>query len=351
MKAKLYIYRIVDMADEIDIEKLKNHFKKYQPRPLKLSYFTPAYLNFSIPPVETNEKPWFLLPEKKLVNTQTKFYSLGSLTIRYEIEIEGEDHQEIINKASVVINNSRLFDLKTEKITKRSKELIEKLNTKTYDGFTEDYIILWICDKYNREKKLEIKSPLSRFLRNEMAELSFTEENEAFKYNFSYTPEDLTIIDWDRAVTISVNPEEDVWDVLEYANLQLLQLRYYEKKLDERLDEIYVFSEKNKFSIIEFYKTQSMLKKTLKIFTEFSSVEKRLNSFLRLTGDEYLSRIYTATSNRLNLKRTQENLKERLVDTKELYEMLSAEASSIRTEILEIIIIILIAYEIVAAFA
>ncbi len=349
MKSKLYIYRIVDIADEIDINELKDHFSKFQLRPLKLSHFTPAYLNFSIPPAETKEKSWLLLPENKIVNTQIKFYSLGSLTIRYEIEIEEKSYLEIVGKAGKIINNSSPFDIRTKKITKKSKILIEKsLGTKTYDGFLEDYAILWICDKYKDEENLSIKKLLSPFLRNENVGLSAYEENEAFKYNFSYTPDDLTVIDWDRSVTISENPEEDVWDVLEYTNLQLLQLRYYEKKLDERLDEIYDFSGQNKFSILNIYRMRSMLKKTLQIYTEFSNIEKKLDSFLKLTGDEYLSRIYTAASNRLNLKRTQEILKERLVDTRELYGMLSAEASSVRAEILEIIIIILIAFEIIS---
>ncbi len=243
------------------------------------------------------------------------------------------------------------FDKKSKKLTEKLRELLEKqLKIKTYRGLEEDYTILWIQDKYNPGNKHELKAMASQFLRNEKRHLSDYEQKEAFKYNFSYTPDDLTIIDWDRAITIGESPEEDVWDVLEYTNLQLLEIRYYEQELDKRLEEIYEFSKAKRLPVVEFYKTQRLLKNTLELFIEFTSVEKRINSFLRLTGDEYLSRIYLAASGRLNLRRTQDNLKERLVDTKELYEMLSAELSSIRAEILEIIIIVLIVFEIIYAF-
>ncbi len=352
MTAELYFYQLVDMADEINIPKLKQHIKKLQLRPLKLNYFTPAYLNFTIPPVETKEKSWFIFPEKTLISTSTKFFSLGSIAVKHKIEITGKDYEEIFKKAEKIASNSSIFEQKTKKITKKSRELLEKqLGIKTYKGFEEDYAILWIKDKYNNSAvDSRFKNCIARFLRNESAVLSEYEQNEALKYRFSYTPNDLTVVDWDRALTIGEKSEDDVWDVLEYTNLQLLQLRYYESELDKQLREIYKFSKTKRLPIIKYYQTHKMLQKTLEIFIDFTSVEKRISNFLRLTGDEYLSRIYIAASKRMNMIKTQENLKERLLDTKELYEMLSVEASAVRTEILEIIIILLIAFEIIYAF-
>lgn len=350
MKSNLYIYLIVDIADEIDINELKNHFSKFQLRPLKLSHFTPAYLNFTVPPVETEDELWSYGPAKMKVRTKVKFYSFGSITVRYKLEIDGSDYKEIFSKAQSIVNNRLVFNKKTAKITKKSRRLVEKeLDIKTYSGFVEDYAILWIQDKYAAMTQ-DLRGETAKFLRNENLTLSDYEQNEALRYNFSYTPDDLTVVDWDRAVTIGEKPDYDVWDVLEYANLQLLQLRYYESELDKRLKEIYGFVQGPRFPLLKFYRTHGLLRKTLRIFIDFTAIEKRINNFLRLTGDEYLARVYTAAAIRLNMKSTQESLKSRLIDTKELFEMLSAEASAFRTEILEIIIILLITFEIVFAF-
>lgn len=363
MNARLYIYHLVDIADELDVKKLKKHLKKLKVRPLRLSRFTPAYLNFAIPPVEMNGNPWILRHGDYMinsgeadsknddiaVNTNFKFYSLGSVTVRYEITVAGENYGEIFTKSREILNNYN-FGKKTDFLITEIRKLIDKeLEIKTYRGFLEDYDILWIQDNFNPET-LEInKRSIAQFLRNETLLLSEYEQNEAYRYRFSYTSNDLTVIDWDRAVTISSKPDDDVWDVLEYVNLQSLELRYYDSELDKRLEEIYKFAKKKQFSLIEFYQTPRLLKKTLKIFIDFAEVEERINGFLKLTGDEYLSRVYQAAAIRLNIRGTQAEIKERLIDTRDLYEVLAHNSSAVRTEILEAIIIFLIAFEIISA--
>lgn len=351
MTAKLFIYRLTDVTYDIDIPKLRKSLKKLQFRPLRLSRFTPAYLNFSIPPLQMEEATWTASMTDAPIKTLIKFFSLGSITIRFEVEITGNDFNEILSKAKFILNSTSSFDRKSRKLSDKLRSIIEKeLGTTTYHGLEEDYAILWIQDKYDPDQKTGMIPTTAKFLRNEDQQLSNYEQNEALKYHFSYTPEDITVIDWDRAVSIGIKPEDDVWDVLEYVNLQLLELRYYEKELDKRLEDIYGFVKGKRLPVIEFYKTQVLLKKTLSIFIEFTTLEKRLNNFFPLTGDEYLSRIYIAASKRMNLRRTQEDLKRRLDDAKDLYEILSADLSSIRAEILEIIIILLIIFEIIYAF-
>ena len=348
--AKLYIYRLLDISDNLDVARLKRHLKKMKPKPLRLTHFTPTYLNFSVPPIETSEASWQSPLSDKTIEIKIKFYSLGSLTVKFEIDIEGQSYDEVFNKARNIANNTSAFDRKAREVARASRSLIEKhLGVKTYNGFAEDYAILWIKDK-SKGIEDDVKGAFCGFLRNEPCGLSNYEQSEASRYSFSYTPQDVTIIDWDRAITIGEKPEDDVWDVLEYANLQLLELRYYESELDKRLREIYAFSTAGHLPFFKFYQTQNMLQKNLRLYVEFTNVENKINNFLQLTGDEYLSRIYMAASARLNMKRIQENLRERLLDAKELYEMLSAEASSTRAEILEIIIILLIIFEIIMPF-
>lgn len=362
MLAKLYIYHIFDITDSINVIRLKKKLKKLKVRPLRLKHYTPAYLNFPVPPLEMRGTPWILNPkrinlggkESRLdgninVGTQFKFYSLGSVTIRYEAALEGKDYGEIFQKAGLISDN-KIYSRKTENLIGRIRELIEKeMEIKTYKRFFEDYNILWIQDKFDLKNFQVVKHSIARFLRNETMPLSEYEQNEACRHKFSYTANDLTVIDWDRAVTISPERDDDVWDVLEYVNLQLLELRYYDSELDKKLDEIYALVKKRRLSLIEFYRTPQLLKKTLKIFIDFAEVEERVNSFLNLTGDEYLSRVYQAAAMRLNVKNMQKELKERLIDTRDLYEILSHDVSAIRSEVLEIIIILLIAFEIIFA--
>ncbi len=363
MNARLFIYHLIDIADEFDIKKLKKHLKKLRARPLGAKRVTPAYLNFSVPPLEMAGSAWSLsskeaekdFPKSKdkisgyAINTQFKFYSLGSVTIRYEVSLAGDSYEYIFKEAQKVINNPD-FAEKTGHLSEKIRKTINKeLKIKTYKGFFEDYNILWIKDKFSPQKIEDNKRAIAQFLRNENIILSESEQNEAYKHRFGYTAEDLTIIDWNRALTIGPESDDDVWDVLEYVNLQSLELRYYDSELDKRLDEIYRIVKRSHFSLLDFYLTPRLLKKTLRIFIDFAEVEDRINGFLKLTGDEYLARVYQAAAIRMNIKNTQAELKDRLIDARELYEVLAQNASSMRMEILETVVIILIAFEILYA--
>lgn len=349
MQATLFLYRVVDICDELDVRRLETKLKELKARPLKLRHFTPAYLNFSNPPVEMDSDTWRLEGEDLTVQTQFKFYSLGSVTIRFEIKFTADDNVALFDRAQSIINHTA-FNNKTEFLTKTACELVEhELGIKTRFGDLEDYNILWIRDKFKPQNK-ELKFLTAQFLRNEFMPLSESEKEEAWHYHFCYTPDDVTVLDWDRAVTVSPEAEDDIWDVLEYANLQLLELRYYDGALDRRLQEIYAIARRPSWSWLDFWRTPRLLKRTLRVFLDFSFMEERINNFLRLTGDEFLSRVYLAAAKRLNIKNMQEQLRERVSDARELYQTLADEMSALRGEFLEIIVIILIAVEIVLFF-
>ncbi len=354
MLAKVFIYRIIDICDELDVSQLRARLKRLKIKPLGRKYFAPVYLNFATPPVEMKARKWFLKDFGIWVETIIKFYSLGSATIRYEIPFESSDHSTCFKEARKIINN-HIFDKKTESLLEYTKELLEKeLKISSRAQFIEDYSILWIQEKYAPERTL-LKKLLAQFLRDESLSLSKYEEQEAWRYQFSYTPDDLTVIDWDRAVTIDILPQEDVWGVLEYANLQLTELRYYENALDQRLDEFYELAGlPYRKALFGLYQTTTAPRKLSNLYLDFSEQEERLNSFLRLTGDEYLSRIYAAAVKRLNIDSFQKNLKDRLANTRRLYEMLSSQISSLRMEFLEVAIVLLfvlsIVFEIISLF-
>jgi hypothetical protein len=339
---KIFIYHIIDICEEIDIPTLKQKLRRAESRPLKKRYFAPVYLNFTVPPLELPGRKFILRPENIIVRTIFKFYSLGLVTIRYEIPIESNDYSVCFQLARRIINHPFLFK-KTKTLLKDIKIMIEsELGIKTRKELIEDYSILWINGRFDPRKK-DFLEQTAQFLRDESLPLSQSEQKEALKYQFSYTKEDLTIIDWDRAVTIDISPQEDVWDILEYVNLQLLELRYYENKLESSLTQFYNLLNRSYLqNLIGFYRMPRILQKLSNIYIEFSEEEKKLNSFLRLTGDEYLSRVYSAAARRLNVYSFQRFLKERLNATKTLYDTLYSQTSAIRMEILEILVLSLL---------
>src|SRR2546428_8851756 len=79
---------------------------------------------------------------------------------------------------------------------------------------------------------------VAQVLRAESRPLSQQEVSDALASRLSFGPNDATLIDTD--VTLLFDPEgEDVRPVIEFANTQLLEMRYLDAQLDEALERAY----------------------------------------------------------------------------------------------------------------
>jgi uncharacterized Rmd1/YagE family protein len=74
-----------------------------------------------------------------------------------------------------------------------------------------------------------------------------------------------------------------------------------------------------------------------------------VNNALKLLGDQYLARLYRATSRRLHLDEWNASILRKLQSLDSIYEKMSNHLSHQRLELLEWIIIILIAVSILAS--
>ena len=73
-------------------------------------------------------------------------------------------------------------------------------------------------------------------LLNESRPLSAAARRELLPHRFSYYGDDLTILTWDNALVLEpVAEDTDVQYILEFANAQLLELRFYDAVLDTEL--------------------------------------------------------------------------------------------------------------------
>ena len=83
---------------------------------------------------------------------------------------------------------------------------------------------------------------------------------------------------------------------------------------------------------------------------EATSLFERADNALKLIGDQYLVRIYDLASARFHLREWQQSIRRKLETVGDVYDLLVAQAGHRRAEFLELVIIVLIAFEIVLAF-
>jgi hypothetical protein len=80
---------------------------------------------------------------------------------------------------------------------------------------------------------------IAQILRAESRPLSDQEIDDALSARLSYGREDLAVIDWNAALLID-RDGDDVREVLQFGNVELLEMRYLDQRLDGALESSYV---------------------------------------------------------------------------------------------------------------
>jgi hypothetical protein len=185
-------------------------------------------------------------------------------------------------------------------------------------------------------------------VRLEQEPLSQLEIIEATRLNLSYTPHDLVVLDW-AAGFVADRDCADTLQVIEYANVQLLEFRHIDDRLDDRLEAAYRLirpARKAPWSARAGRSHSRAVRSVRELEIEATSLFERADNALKLIGDQYLARVFDLASTRFHLGEWQQSIRRKLDTVGNVYDLLVQQASSTRMELLEIIVVVLIALEI-----
>ena len=220
--------------------------------------------------------------------------------------------------------------------------------------FAEDYTIFQIqafaapwdvqtlCTAYTQE--------IAQILRAEAQPLSADEVAEAMACRISYGVNDVTIVDWNATLMVD-GAGDDVRAVLEFANVELLEMRYLDHSLDDALDRSYEALSRRRHHALGLGRTfRADLQDVARMQVDSAVLFEGVNNALKLLGDQYLARVYRLVSQRFHLTEWDAGILRKLQTLESIYEKMSDQAVNWRMEILEWIIIVLIAVSIALPF-
>ena len=187
-------------------------------------------------------------------------------------------------------------------------------------------------------------------LLRERRQLSLDARRELLPHRFSYYADDLTILTWDNALVVEARGDDrDVEYILEFANAQLLELRFYDAVLDAELPAMYdrIAATRGRVSPLPTWRYRPLLARLQTRVADVTETVERVENALKVTDDVYLARIYAAALELFRGNAWRRGIERKLSIVRETYAMLNAEAQAARAELLEIAIIALIVIEIV----
>jgi hypothetical protein len=190
---------------------------------------------------------------------------------------------------------------------------------------------------------------VARLLVGESRPLSPAWRRDLLAQRFSYFEDDLAVLTWNSALVVEpVAEDTDVQYVLEFANAQLLELRFYDATLDRELPRIYDRIEEARHGFHVMGRRYSSLLSALQTrVADATELVERVENSLKVTDDVFLARIYAASLEIFRGRTWRAGIDGKLAIIRDAYSMLNAESQARRAEILEVIIVVLIGIEIV----
>jgi hypothetical protein len=168
---------------------------------------------------------------------------------------------------------------------------------------------------------------------------------------FSYYTDDLVVLTWDRAFIYEPRGDSDVLDVLEVANAQLLEMRYYDELLDAELPRMYdlVESTRRTVNLLAPRRFADLARRLYTLVAEVTELTEKVDNALQVTEDVYLARIYSAAVELFRVRTVSAAVDRKLSIIRDTYAALYDEANSSRAGLLELLVLILIFVEIIIA--
>ena len=345
-----------DIARAVDLNKAERRITAITERSrLKHKRRAPAYFDYTPAPlrITADIDPIVIGQYRTGAAVEMLLYDFGAVSVSYSLPIQGPFRSLGTLSQDLYENKALLSD---------SRRRIEELLTGLSDAaerphiadFVEDYVIVHIeqaTPSLAPDRLLAtFAQPLAQLLRSETLELAEQEVHDSLSQHISFGSEDVALIDW-NATLIYGRDMEDVLAVVEFANVELLEMRFLDQQLDLALDQAYHASSKRRWDLPWFPGTaRTDVRRIAQLQVDSAILFEQVTNTLKLFGDQYLARVHRLISQRFHLESWDASISRKLHTLDSIYGKMTESAASWRMELLEWIIIVLITISIAVSF-
>ena len=352
-KAAFRAFFVYDVADTIDLARLRTVRGEGVSRaPLQLRREASSdFIQYPVVPLIVR------LPdlEEYSATLRAKIFDFGVVAIRISIPFSGS-WEDFGSSTRRWRGDPRLETHARAALDDVLVEISAALD-EPHPALVEDYFILEV-DQFSERVEAQrlstdLASPLAQLLLFEDRPLVRGEQIEALRQSTSYYDDDFVVVQWDAAFIYDrAEGAEAVEDILEFANSQLVEFRTYDARLDAELDAIYAEDPGRRENSFMSRAAANRAAQVRFLLVDILELTDRTSNALKIIGDAYYARLYRSIASRLGLADWQRLIDAKLRSVSEIYRVFQDQAQHARSELLEIIIVVLVAVEaVVGVFA
>lgn len=354
-KGTAYAMFAYDIGQSVDLNEAERRITTIKERSrIKHKRRAPAYFDYSPAPLRigADTEPLTIGRFRTNPGVDVLLYDFGAVSLTHTIPLSGT-FTDLLSLSQDLYDHEPLQAESRRRVEELLAAVGEAVERPYVVDSVEDYVIYHIeasAPSLNGSDLVrDHAQAVAQVLRSESQSLAEQEIQDAIGYRLSFGPDDIAVIDWNAALLLGQDME-DVLAVLEFANVELLEMRLLDRQLDRALDEAY--EALPKLGWIRWHLPGSVrteLEPIAQLQVDSAILFERVTNTLKLFGDQYLARIHRLASQRFHLESWDASITRKLHTLESIYEKLAARAAARRMEALEWIIIVLIGLSILVS--
>ena len=349
------VFFLYDVAEAIDLPRVQRQVDggvatRISPKPT-----TPPYVQYRQPPIAIDGQV-IGLPECEGFAVRFKTFEYGVISVALSRAMKGTWDDWLAT--GIACHEDAALARGAERLAHSLVDRIHATIVKPRETYlTEDYLVFAVTSleqPVGAEELLRARGAnISQLLRGERGALSAEEREEVLRHRISYFADDLVIPTWSSAFIYDTDTGAQAeMEILEFANSQLLEFRYYDGLLDGELERIYPQLERQgwKYNLLARRYARAT-RQVHSLFIEVNELTDRTENALKIVGDVYAARLYGLATMRLGLNQWKASVQEKLKTLDDIYRFAVEQTSMARGELLELTIVLILVIELVLLLA
>ena len=346
---------LFDVAEAVDLSAVRGRLGGVGERARLAPRSTmPAYVRYQQPPLQVDGDALGLEPVDGMAGRFT-LYDYGVVSLSLSMPFSGT-WPELTALAQRLMTTSPL-DTTAEAYCRRAIERISGALQKPRETYlSEDYFVFAVtelAEPTSAEALLAAHGgEVAGLLRGEAGRLSDQERDEVLRHRLSYLATDLVVPSWNAAFVLDTETGlAGALEILEFANSQLLQFRYYDQRLEADLARIYA-----QLQVARWYEPwigrryTAAARELHGVLIDVNELTDRTENALKLVGDVYAARLLGLAAARLGLAAWKDAVRDKLKTLDDIYRFAVDQTTMDRGEVLELAIVLILVFELVLFF-
>ena len=355
IQAVCYLSYAFEVGLGIDLDACDRQLEASSRQTIRKSRRVPPHFDYRPRPLRIAEPAEGLAhAEFAVTRVEIVLHDFGAAAVTYQLPVECTSAE--LARLSEGLQSTETFEPDARRrLTALLPTLGSAVSRPRLAEASEDYLVVTIdpssiasdIGSLARDRAPE----LAAILRGTGGPLAGEEIEEAIGKRLSFSPDDLTVIDWNAALIVDREPE-DTRLLLEFANVQLLELRHLDGELDRAVDQAYMMlAQADRGWLRSLRPPGTALRHLGELQMDAATLFERVSSAVKLFGDQFFGRVYVAVSQRFHFEAWDRAITRKLDVLDGIYQKVGDRATSRRLEVLEWIVIILIATDLLLALA